>query len=97
MPNGSVYGCDTCHLNDDFGADFHDAGDQWTASLAAQDSDADGYANGIELLDPDGNWSEGDADPGDPADATNPDDPNSPGGAVIDPASFGEAKTGFAE
>jgi hypothetical protein len=30
--------------------------------------------NGEELLDPTGDWREGDPDPGDPADVTNPGD-----------------------
>jgi hypothetical protein len=75
VPNGGVYGCNTCHLNYTFGADFVGAGNQWTSALAVADSDGDGYANGVELLDPDGTWAEGDPDPGDPADVTNPDDP----------------------
>jgi hypothetical protein len=84
VPNGDVYGCNTCHLNYTFGAGFAGAGNQWTSALAAADSDGDGYANGVELLDPDGTWSEGDPDPGDPADLTNPDDPED------NPPGFGE-------
>ena len=94
IPNGSVNSCDTCHLNDDFGEDFSDAGEQWTVALAAMDSDGDGYSNGTELLDPDGAWSEGDPDPGDPDDVTNPDDPGDHPTAVGQ-ASLGETKANF--
>jgi hypothetical protein len=96
VPNGSVYSCDTCHLNFFFGQDFGDVDEQWTAALAAMDSDGDGYSNGTELLDPDGNWSVGDPDPGDPANVTNPDDPGDfPDDTGVDPASFGETKAVF--
>jgi hypothetical protein len=96
VPNGSVYSCNTCHYSGMFRSDFHSADDQWTAALAAMDSDGDGYSNGTELLDPDGNWSVGDPDPGDPADVTNPDDPDDfPAGTGVDPASFGETKAVF--
>jgi hypothetical protein len=96
VPNGNVYGCNTCRYTGMFRGDFNAAGDQWTAALAAMDSDGDGYSNGTELLDPDGNWSEGDPDPGDPADVTNPDDPDDfPTDTGVDPASFGETKAVF--
>jgi hypothetical protein len=96
VPNGSVYSCNTCHLNGGFGQDFSDAGVQWTAALAAMDSDGDGYSNGTELLDPGGDWSEGDPDPGDPANVTNPDDPDDfPDDTGVAPASFGETKAAF--
>jgi len=96
VPNGSVYSCDTCHLDGGFGQDFGAGDEQWTAALAAMDSDGDGYSNGTELLDPDGDWSVGDPDPGDPADVTNPDDPDDfPDDTGADPASFGETKAVF--
>ncbi|UCE26528.1 MAG: hypothetical protein JSW52_09265 [Candidatus Coatesbacteria bacterium] len=96
VPNGSVNSCNTCHLNFSFGQDFGDGDEQWTAALAAMDSDGDGYSNGVELLDPDGTWSVGDPDPGDPADVTNPDDPDDfPDDTGVDPASFGKTKSVF--
>lgn len=96
VPNGGVYSCNTCHLTGVFGQDFGDVDEQWTATLAAIDSDGDGYSNGTELLDPDGNWSEGDPDPGDPANVTNPDDPGDfPDDTGIVPASLGETKAVF--
>lgn len=96
VPNGEVNSCDTRHLNGYFRGDFLDEGAQWTVALAAMDSDGDGYTNGAELLDPEGDWSEGEPDPGDPEDVTNPDDPGDFPTAVSQ-TSFGEVKAGFAE
>jgi hypothetical protein len=76
IPNGSVYSCDNCHSTP-FKTDFRNQGRQWTAALAQMDSDGDGYTNGEELLDPAGTWRQGDPDPGNPADVTNPGDPAS--------------------
>jgi hypothetical protein len=50
---------------------------QWDPVLAALDSDGDGVSNGAELGDPNGAWSIGQADPGNPSDVTNPGDPSS--------------------
>lgn len=94
VPNGNVYSCNTCHDTGMFGGDFNSAGNQWTATLAALDSDGDGYSNGTELLDPEGIWSEGDPDPGNPANVTNPDDPDDYPTAVGQ-ASLGETKADF--
>jgi hypothetical protein len=44
----------------------------WNSTLAAIDSDKDGRTNGAELLDPNGTWTIGAADPGNPALVTNP-------------------------
>jgi hypothetical protein len=74
VPNGAVHSCNTCHYAGAFLDDFHAAGDQWTAALAALDSDGDGTTNGFELGDPYGVWSVGRPDPGDPFRVTNPDD-----------------------
>ncbi|MCD4655527.1 hypothetical protein K8T06_16525, partial [bacterium] len=77
IPNGNVFSCDTCHgatthtLNV-FGQAYADTGNTWTETLALADSDDDGYSNGEELLDPEGVWAEGQANPGIPADVTNP-------------------------
>lgn len=72
MPNGANIGCDLCHtaaggLND-FGFDsftYTSGGTVgWNGEFADKDSDRDGYANGMELGDPDGSWRIGDPDPG---------------------------------
>ena len=93
IPNGSVNSCNTCHLNDDFATDFLNNGNVWDATLAAMDSDDDGYTNGHELRDPNGTWNVGDPDPGDPNDVTNPDDPSD--WNAIFTSSFGEVKANF--
>lgn len=81
IPNGNVNSCDTCHIGGDFSAppanpgfrkDFYDAGEQWTAALAALDSDGDGFTNGEELQDPNGTWTGGSI--GDPSLVSNPSD-----------------------
>lgn len=85
IPNGRVNRCSNCHISE-FGAgprtpfgeavrDRVTAGGAevfWNAALAGMDSDGDGRSNGEELLDPLGDWSQGDSQPGDPADVTNP-------------------------
>ncbi len=84
LPNGSVFSCNTCHTSgggtprNPFGlavqARVTPNGMQafWDASLAGQDSDGDGFTNGQELGDPDG---DGIATPG--ATITNPGDASS--------------------
>lgn len=59
IPSGSVYGCSNCHVSaagggarTPFGEDFRSLGFTWNATLAARDSDGDGYDNARELLDP---------------------------------------------
>ena len=42
-----------------FGEDFAAAGHEWTRELCEMDSDGDGYSNGVELGDPECEWSEG--------------------------------------
>ncbi len=89
IPNGEVNRCLNCHTlfggspRNDFGldiaADYLDAnGDViWNAALAELDSDNDGGTNGMELLDPNGEWNIGEPDPGNETDVTNPGDPAS--------------------
>ncbi len=78
IPNGGVDSCDACHSEDmsmnSFGEDFDTNGREWNADLAVLDSDGGSEPNGYELLDPNGDWTEGDEDPGDPADVDNPGD-----------------------
>lgn len=67
IPNGSQFSCSNCHINPNgggtrtpFGADVFDivGGSSsvsfWSPTLAALDSDGDGFTNGQELGDPDG-------------------------------------------
>ncbi len=82
-PNGSIFQCAGCHINpggggarNSFGQDVEaglvNGNVNWGPELAALDSDGDGFTNGEELLDPNGEWSIGDADPGNSDDVTAP-------------------------
>ena len=88
LPNGSMIGCASCHVNPGgggtltpFGRDINNnyltqpgrSGQVvWNAMLAMLDSDGDGVSNGQELGDPDG-----DGMPDANIQVTNPGDPNS--------------------
>ncbi len=88
LPNGSMIGCASCHVNPSgggtltpFGRDINNnyltqpgrSGQVvWNAMLAMRDSDGDGVSNGQELGDPDG---DGTVDAS--IQVTNPGDPNS--------------------
>jgi hypothetical protein len=85
IPNGQVFGCANCHINPGGGGPRNPFGLSvsaitqgnssvvfWSAALAAQDSDGDGFTNGEELGDPDG---DGTPIPG--AQVTNPGNPAS--------------------
>ena len=88
VPYGSKYSCNTCHTNgggtprNPFGLDVESrvtpGGNEtfWGPDLAALDSDGDGFTNGEELQDPNGEWVQGNPDPGDPNAVTHPGDPN---------------------
>lgn len=67
MPNGTAFGCATCHNSASGGGSRNPFGQAvnarvspgsraafWNAALAALDSDGDGFTNGEELGDPDG-------------------------------------------
>ncbi len=88
LPNGSMIGCASCHVNPSGGGTLTPFGSaihsnylmpsgrtgvvQWNAMLAMLDSDGDGVSNGRELGDPDG---DGTIDAS--IQVTNPGDPNS--------------------
>jgi hypothetical protein len=96
IPNGGVHSCQTCHgsgysLNP-FGEDFSGEGNRWTYALSQADSDGGGASNGAELLDPDGEWEQGEPDPGDPADVTNPGNPGDDQSGV-ESTTWGRIKT----
>jgi hypothetical protein len=77
LPNVGFPECGFCHDApggadaSSFYQDFAAQGHVWTPTLAAQDSDADGFSNGWELQDPAGTAS-GTSNPGDPSLVTNP-------------------------
>ena len=92
IPNGTVNSCLTCHnsargggARNPFGNAFNNGGRAWTADLALADSDGDGFTNGEELLDPAGEWSAGDDNPGNRADVTLPGNANSHPPEDVDP------------
>jgi hypothetical protein len=75
IPNGSKFSCNTCHTNgggtprNEFGLAVEDiigisSIEFWNQDFAAQDADGDGFSNGVELQDPNGEWTFGSADPG---------------------------------
>ncbi len=78
IPFGTTLSCIACHPAGDyhslttFGNLYDSQGNQWNATVAAPDSDGGGIANGVELLDPDGTWQQGDPDPGNPIYISNP-------------------------
>ena len=85
IPNGGTFSCANCHVNAGGGGPRNVFGQavplsgsgggasvQWSATFAAQDSDGDGFSNGTELGDPDG-----DGTPTAGATVTNPGDPSS--------------------
>lgn len=89
LPNGSKIGCISCH-NSQSGGDARnpfgkevgkrflvDGNVQWGPELAKLDSDGDGFTNGEELQDPNGEWKIGSPAPGNPDLVTNPGDPAS--------------------
>jgi hypothetical protein len=96
VPNGSKASCNTCHTNgggsqlNPFGISVsskvspNGTESFWNSEFAALDSDGDGFTNGQELLDPNGTWIEGTANPGDFNLVTNPGDVNSIPTSVLD-------------
>ena len=84
IPNGSVFNCATCHTSSGGGGPHTPFGEDvrplvlsgstnfWSPELAEIDSDGDGFTNGQELGDPEGAWEQGDPDPGDAANVSNP-------------------------
>ena len=85
LPNGAKFGCAHCHTSASGGGALNAFGNavplngsgasasvNWNATFAAADSDGDGFSNGTELGDPDG-----DGNPMAGAQVTNPGDATS--------------------
>jgi hypothetical protein len=89
IPNGSALQCASCHVSPGGGGARTEFGETvrasfltspsgnviWGPELAAIDSDGDGFTNGEELQDPNGEWTGGAI--GDPSLVTNPGDASS--------------------
>lgn len=88
IPNGNINSCLNCHKSMLGGLPLSSFGSQvlsvglngenvdWQA-LYNLDADGDGFTNGQELLDPNGEWSEGMSNPGKSSDVKKPYDANS--------------------
>lgn len=74
-----------------FGTAFHVNGDKWDATLAGLDSDGDGYKNGLELGD-----NDGDGSPDVGIERSNPGDPLEVPSS-LDPKTWGVIKKLFNE
>ena len=82
LPVYERYKCALCHTASDpvignaplnaFGDDFHANGDKWDNTLALKDSDQDGFTNGMEIGDAEGDGvpdiSQERSNPGNPLD-----------------------------
>ena len=93
IPNGTKFSCANCHINPGGGGPRNAFGQKvesgfltapgsaghvkWGPDLASLDSDGDGFTNGQELQDPNGEWTTGSGPIGDQSLVTNPGDPNS--------------------
>ncbi|KAF0142127.1 MAG: hypothetical protein FD122_964 [Stygiobacter sp.] len=98
IPNGGKFGCANCHVSPAGGGARNSFGQmveskyldfngnvKWSAAMAAEDPDGDGFTNGQELQDPTGAWGAGDKAPGTASLVTNPGDRNSkPAGTDVE-------------
>lgn len=98
IPNGGKFGCANCHVSPSGGGARNAFGQmveskyldfngnvKWSAAMAAEDPDGDGFTNGQELQDPTGAWDSGDKAPGNASLVTNPGDRNSkPAGTDVE-------------
>jgi hypothetical protein len=100
LPVYRQFQCAICHQSsnpisgmdlNDFGKDFKKYGYQWNSTLAGLDSDGDGFSNGIELGD-----ENGDGTPEVSLERSNPGDPvDQP--SSVDPKTWSILKGLFAE
>ncbi|OGU65903.1 MAG: hypothetical protein A2499_04780 [Stygiobacter sp. RIFOXYC12_FULL_38_8] len=98
IPNGGKFGCANCHVSPAGGGARNAFGQmveskyldfngnvKWSAAMAAEDPDGDGFTNGQELQDPTGAWGAGDKAPGTASLVTNPGDRSSkPAGTDVE-------------
>jgi|APTNR8051073442_1049403.scaffolds.fasta_scaffold02694_8 hypothetical protein len=87
IPNGKVNNCSNCHISPYGGGQRTPFGETTFDNLSNGnvrwdlifniDSDGDGFTNGEELQDPDGQWAFGQSDPGNPSLVTLPGDASS--------------------
>lgn len=98
IPNGGKFGCANCHVSPAGGGARNAFGQmveskyldfngnvKWSAAMASEDPDGDGFTNGQELQDPTGAWGSGDKAPGTASLVTNPGDRNSkPAGTDVE-------------
>jgi len=91
VPWGNINNCATCHISPYGGGPLNvfgqmvysialipqnSSGEVIWGNLMLEDADGDGYSNGEELQDPNGEWSRGNENPGDSLLVTNPADPD---------------------
>ncbi len=101
IPNGMVFGCQTCHIKptggapwNQFGLDFKANDQKWDLTLGKKDSDGDGWTNAEELGDPECMWREGMPDPAPENGVFNPGDATShPEPSPANSSSWGSLKT----
>ena len=85
IPNGTKFSCNTCHTDgggtprNEFGLSVeaiigNSSIEFWNQDFASQDADGDGFSNGVELQDPNGEWTFGTPDPGDFSAVSHPGD-----------------------
>ena len=87
IPNGRINSCSNCHVSAFGGGQRTPFGETVRDNLSSGivrwdlifniDSDGDGFTNGEELQDADGQWAFGKASPGNASLVTKPGDPNS--------------------
>lgn len=87
IPNGQKFSCSNCHISSEGGGSRNVFGKDVENSLSANkvrwdkifnlDSDGDGFTNGEELQDTDGQWAIQQANPGNSTLVTKPWDPTS--------------------
>jgi hypothetical protein len=103
IPNGSKFSCLNCHLGQGgprnaFGSMIETGhltvpginGDvKWDSTLARLEADGDGFTNGVELQDSNGEWTAGNPNPGTSSLVTNPGDSKSKPASAVEEKNTG--------